>query len=135
MHMHKQQAHAAAHKAASPKSEAKAGKQVKGKPHDGAVQFSEKQFEQTGALKIYEVLEYPLVSEKAVNMIEAENKLVFIVNGKATRQDVRKAVETMYNVKVIKVNICRDMKARKKAFVRLDKAFKAEELATKLGVL
>ncbi len=131
---HAAQKNAVAHKhAAGPKGgEKKEGKAVAG---ESAVKFSQKQLEQTGALKIYEVLEHPLVSEKTVNMIGSENKLTFVVNGKATKTDVRKAVETMYNVKVDKVNICRDMKARKKAFVKLNKAFKADELATKLGVL
>jgi len=127
---HAQQAHAA-------KEGAHAGKKDAGKAmgKESAVKFDERQLEQTGALKVYEVLEYPLVSEKAVNMIDGENKIVFVVNRKATKADVRKAVETMYNVKVDRVNVCRDMKARKKAFVKINKAFKADELATKLGVL
>lgn len=88
-----------------------------------------------GRPKLYEVLEYPLITEKAVNMIEAENKLVFVVNKNAEKSDVKKAVEALYQVKVDKVNIIRDMSARKKALVKINKAFKAEEIATKLGVL
>ncbi len=78
---------------------------------------------------------YPLVTEKSVNMIEAENKITFIINDKANREKVKILVEKMYSVKVVKVNIVRDRKGRKKAIVRLAKENKASELATKLGVL
>ena len=83
----------------------------------------------------FSILKYPLITEKAVNMIEAENKLVFVVDRNATKTSIRNAVETVYKVKVNKVNIIRDMKARKKALVTIDKKFKADDIATKLGVI
>ena len=82
-----------------------------------------------------EVVFYPLVTEKSVNMIEAENKLTFIVSDKATKLDVKRIIEKAYTVKVDKVNIIRDRKGRKKAIVKLAKENKAQDLATKLGVL
>ena len=81
------------------------------------------------------ILKYAMITEKAVNMIEAENKLVFVVDSKATKPMVKKAVESLYEVKVNAVNIIRDMKARKKAIVTIDKKFKADNVATKLGVI
>jgi len=86
-------------------------------------------------LKVHEVLIHALISEKAVNMIEAENKLCFIVNQKAGKKDVKNAIESIYKVKVDKVNVLRDLKGRKKAIVKLNKAFKASDVAIKLGVL
>jgi ribosomal protein uL23 len=86
-------------------------------------------------LHAYQTLIYPLITEKAINMIEAENKLVFVVKGTATKQDVKKAVEELYGVKVDSVNMMRDTKARKRAFVRINEKYKADEIATKLGVL
>lgn len=86
-------------------------------------------------LHAYQTLIYPLITEKAINMIEAENKLVFVVRETATKQDVKKAVEELYGVKVDSVNIMRDTKARKRAFVRINEKYKADEIATKLGVL
>ncbi len=82
-----------------------------------------------------EILKHPLVTEKAVNMIESENKLTFVVDSKATKPTIRKAVESLYKVKVNSVNILRDMKARKRAIVTLSKEFKAGDIATKLGVV
>ena len=46
-------------------------------------------------------------------MIEAENKLTFIVADKANRQDVKRVIQKSYDVKVDKVNIIRDRKGRK----------------------
>ncbi|PIN85793.1 MAG: 50S ribosomal protein L23 [Candidatus Diapherotrites archaeon CG11_big_fil_rev_8_21_14_0_20_37_9] len=81
------------------------------------------------------VIKYAMITEKAVNMIEAENKLVFVVDRNATKPKIRKAVEELYKVKVKSVNIIRDMKARKKAIVTISKEFKADNVATKLGVI
>ena len=86
-------------------------------------------------LQDLEVLLYPLVTEKAVGMIEAEKKITFIVNDNASKPEIKKRVEEAYGVKVKKINILRDMKGRKKAIIKLDAKSKASELATKLGVL
>ncbi|MDD4250747.1 MAG: 50S ribosomal protein L23 [Candidatus ainarchaeum sp.] len=87
------------------------------------------------SLEDLDVVLYPLVTEKAVNMIDTENKLTFIVADKATKKDVKKIIEKAYSIKIEKINIVRDMKGRKKAVIKLKKEFKAQDLATKLGVL
>jgi large subunit ribosomal protein L23 len=95
----------------------------------------EKALKSTATLHDLEVLLYPLVTEKAVNMIEAENKITFVVNDNTNKTEIKKVLQEAYGVKVEKINVIRDMKGRKKAIIRLDKKFKASELATKLGVL
>lgn len=82
-----------------------------------------------------ETLLYPLITEKAVGMIESQNKLAFVVKETATKQDIGKAVEDLFGAKAVSVNLIRDRKGRKKAFVRLDKKVKAGDIAIKLGVL
>ncbi|MBS3062078.1 MAG: 50S ribosomal protein L23 [Candidatus Diapherotrites archaeon] len=82
-----------------------------------------------------EIIFYPLITEKAVGMIEKENKLAFVVSDSASKDKIKKAVQDVYAVKVSDVNLIRDRKGRKKAFVRLDKAFKASDVAIKLGVI
>ena len=83
----------------------------------------------------WSVLQFPHLAEKSMRMVEGENKLVFIVNKNSSKNSVKKAVEELYNVKVEKVNLLLDTKARKKAFVKISKEFNASELATRLGVL
>lgn len=81
------------------------------------------------------VIKHPLLSEKAVDLIEKENKLVFKINKAATKQDIKKEVERLYNVKVENVNTSIDMRGNKKAFVKLAKENSAADLATKLNIL
>ncbi len=83
----------------------------------------------------YEVILYPVMTESASLMVERENKLVFIVDLKATKEDVKKAVEELYEVKVEKVNIVITPKGQKKAFVKLHPDYKAADVAIKLGIL
>jgi len=83
----------------------------------------------------HDIVLFPLITEKAVNMIESENKLHFVVNGKATKAQVKKVVEEEYSIKVDSVNVLNDRKGRKKAIVKVNKKFKADEIATKLGVI
>jgi len=89
----------------------------------------------TNLIKAYDILKHPLITEKSVGFIEGENKLSFIVEKNATKNEIKKAVEDLFQVKVKEVNTLKDSKNRKKAFVKLTKEFKAGDIATKLGVL
>jgi len=75
------------------------------------------------------------MTESASLMVEKENKLVFIVNLKANKTDVKGAVEELYEVKVEKVNLLITPKSEKKAFVKLHPEYKAADVAIKLGIL
>jgi len=83
----------------------------------------------------HKVLLYPQMTEKAVKLIEAENKLTFIVAQGATRSDVKKAIEVMFEVKVEDVQIEITPKGQKKAYVKLAPEFMADEIASKLGMV
>ena len=83
----------------------------------------------------HEVVLYPLMTESTTRLIENENKLVFIVNIKADKADIKRAVEELYDVKVSKVNVLITPRAEKKAFVKLAPEHKATDLAIKLGIL
>jgi large subunit ribosomal protein L23 len=83
----------------------------------------------------YSVILYPLMTESASLMVEKENKLVFMVDLKAGKADVRKAVEQLYEVKVEGVNIQITPSGEKKAFVKLHPDYKAADIAIKLGIL
>lgn len=78
---------------------------------------------------------HPQVSEKSVGAIEKQNKISFIVSKNATKKDLKKAVEDLYQVKVKSIKTLNDSKGRKKAVVALKKEFKAQDLATKLGIV
>lgn len=82
----------------------------------------------------HEVIIYPLVTEVTSRMIEKENKMVFIVNRKATKGDIKRAIEELYQVKVSKVNTVITRDGTKKAYVKLSKEYSATDLAVKLGI-
>jgi large subunit ribosomal protein L23 len=82
-----------------------------------------------------ELIFYPLMTESASLMVERDNKIIFIVNKKAGKSDVKRAVEELYEVKVIRVTVQTTPKGEKKAFVRLHPEFKASDVAIKLGIL
>ena len=50
-----------------------------------------------------EVIFYPLMTESASLMVEKDNKLIFVVNVKAGKSDVKKAVEELYEVQVDRI--------------------------------
>lgn len=82
----------------------------------------------------YKVIVKPVVTEKAVAMIESENKLTFIVDRSATKADIKRAVEAMFNVKVEKVNTLVTMRGEKKAYVKLKPEYSASEVAARIGL-
>ena len=83
----------------------------------------------------YEVVLYPLMTEVASRMLETENKLVLMVNLKAGKEDIRRAVEELYEVRVARVNVLITPRGEKKAFVKLHPDYKAVDVAIKLGIL
>ena len=76
-----------------------------------------------------------LTTEKAVAAIERENKLVFLVDGKATKSRVKEEVESEYGEKVRKVTTANTPDGRKKAFVAFKREGAAADLAAKLKVI
>jgi len=83
----------------------------------------------------YDIVFYPLMTESASLMVEKENKLTFAVNLKASKADVKRAVEQLYEVKVESVNILVTPTGEKKAFVKLHPDYRAADVAIKLGIL
>ena len=86
-------------------------------------------------LAIDEVVKYPLLSEDAVTLLEAENKITFVVDLRSDKHDIRRAVEQLYEVRVEKVSTLITPEGDKKAFVKLTPDFKAADLAVRLGIL
>lgn len=78
---------------------------------------------------------YPVMTEDAVNLIESENKLTFVVDISVGKGDIRRAVEELYDVKVAEVNTVITCDGRKKAFVKLRLEYKASDIAVRLGML
>lgn len=89
----------------------------------------------TAAANAWNVLKYPYLTEKSTRMIESQNKLVFMVADRATKSQIKGAIEAVFGVKVAGVNTTSTMRGEKKAYIRLKPEFKAVDIATKLGMM
>jgi len=54
-----------------------------------------------------EIIRAPLVSEKGTLLAESANQVLFKVRPEANKIEVKKAVESLFKVKVVKVRIAR----------------------------
>jgi large subunit ribosomal protein L23 len=75
------------------------------------------------------------MTERSVNMIEYENKLVFIVDRRSTKKDIANAINELYEVEAETVNTSITRNGDKKAFVKLKEEFNASDVAIRLGIL
>jgi large subunit ribosomal protein L23 len=80
------------------------------------------------------VIKYPFITEKATLSMEKNNTLQFLVGRQARKEQIKAAVEDMYNVKVIKVTTLITARGDKKALVTLAPENSAEEIASRLGI-
>lgn len=83
----------------------------------------------------YKIIKYPLATEKSVRIMESENKLIFIVSRKATKSQIKKAVEEVFKVKVIRVTTLITPEGNKKAYVKLSPETPALDVTTQLGLM
>ncbi|MFC7175920.1 50S ribosomal protein L23 [Halosegnis marinus] len=77
---------------------------------------------------------YPLVTEKAMNDMDMENKLQFVVETDAAKPEIRDAIETRFEVGVESVNTQVTPQGIKKAVVTLSEDDDAQEVASRIGV-
>ena len=81
------------------------------------------------------IIRHPSGTEKAIRLMDSENKLVFYVDRKAKKSEIKEAIENGYGVKIIKVNTMISNQGKKKAYIKLDPEYPAIDLATKLGMM
>lgn len=82
-----------------------------------------------------EIIKHPLSTEKSIRLMEAENKLVFVVDRNAKKQDIKKAVEELFKVKVDNVKTLITNKGKKRAYVKFSAETPAIDIATNLGLM
>jgi len=80
------------------------------------------------------VIEYPWVTEKAMNQMDFDNKLQFIVDLDAEKPEIRDEIEDQYEVTVQSINTQVTMNGDKKATVTLSEDDDAQEVASRIGV-
>ena len=83
----------------------------------------------------YAIIKFPLTTESAMKKIEDNNTLVFIVDVKANKHQIKHAVKKLYDIDVAKVNTLIRPDGEKKAYVRLAPDYDALDVANKIGII
>ncbi len=76
----------------------------------------------------------PIVTEKAVMMIERENVLTFQVERRKSKTEIQKEIAEMFGVKIEKIRTF-IKNGKKYAYVKLNEKSPAIDVATKLGLM
>ncbi|MBI2541121.1 50S ribosomal protein L23 [Candidatus Woesearchaeota archaeon] len=83
----------------------------------------------------YNIIKYPLSTEKSIRLMESENKLIFVVNNKSTKREIKEAVQEMFKVKIDRVNTFVSVSGEKRAYVKFSSKNPAIDIATQLGLI
>ena len=77
----------------------------------------------------------PSATEKSIRMMESENKLIFIVQIKANKAQIKQAFEKTFKAKIDKVTTHITPQGQKKAYITFNKETPAIDIATQLGLM
>ncbi|ETN68295.1 ribosomal protein L23 [Necator americanus] len=86
-------------------------------------------------LDSFAIIKHPLTTESAMKKIEDHNTLVFIVDVRANKHQIRAAVKKLYNIEVQKINTLITPLMEKKAYIRLTTDYDALDCANKIGII
>lgn len=76
----------------------------------------------------------PIVTEKAVMLIESQNILTFETGRNKTKPELKKEIEELFEVKVDKLRVL-NKGSKKYVYAKLKKEFPAIDVASKLGII
>ncbi len=65
--------------------------------------------------RVYQVIRRPIISEKSTRVAERHNQIMFEVDRKATKIEIREAIEKIYGVRVLSVQVA-NRKGKTKRF-------------------
>jgi len=97
--------------------------------------YPRKSVDKTNKLDQFNILKHPLTTESAMKKIEDNNTLVFIVDVRANKSQIKQAVKRLYEIQAEKVNVLIRPDGQKKAYVRLTSDFDALDVANKIGII
>ena len=81
----------------------------------------------------HRVVLHAYVTEKSMDEMERLNKLEFAVDRRASRAEIKRAIEGLYQCKVSKVNT-KIVREGKIATITFSKDFSAEDIGSRAGV-
>ncbi|MDE1851283.1 MAG: 50S ribosomal protein L23 [Candidatus Micrarchaeota archaeon] len=78
---------------------------------------------------------YPLATEKALNVVDRENIISYIVDIRSNKEQIKKEFEATFNVKVVRVRTAISIRNVKRAYIKLNKDYKASDIARRLKLV
>ena len=81
----------------------------------------------------HRILLHAYVTEKSMDGMERLNRLEFVVDARANRAEIKRAVEETYHCKVAKVNV-KIVQSGKIATVKFKPEYSAEDIGSRAGV-
>uniref|UniRef100_A0A6V3U074 Large ribosomal subunit protein uL23 N-terminal domain-containing protein n=1 Tax=Lotharella globosa TaxID=91324 RepID=A0A6V3U074_9EUKA len=97
--------------------------------------YSKRSVNRKTRLDKFTIVKYPLCTESAMKQIEDNNTLTFIVDIKANKHQIKKAVHDLYQIETVKINTLIRPDGKKKAYVRLPANREALEIANTIGII
>lgn len=76
----------------------------------------------------FNVIKGPIITEKANKLVEIGNKYTFEITRNATKGMVKDAVEALYGVKVLRVNILKTRGREKRSMVNRKMIFRSKDI-------
>lgn len=83
----------------------------------------------------FQIFRYPLGTESAIKAMLECNTLVFVVDKRADKKNIREAAINMFKIRVKKVNTSITPAGTKKAFIMLPPDIKAADVAKRIKIL
>lgn len=83
----------------------------------------------------FTIIKHPLSTEKSIRLMESENKMIFVVDKKATKTEIKKAIEKMLGAKVRSVNTLVSPRGEKRAYIQFTPEVMAMDVASNLGLM
>nr|QCI06237.1 ribosomal protein L23 [Dicranema revolutum] len=65
------------------------------------------------AHKLLNLIKYPIITDKSTKLLEI-NQYSFAVDRKANKINIKQAIESMFNVRVQKINLCNEPVKKKR---------------------
>merc|ERR1719386_611404 len=97
--------------------------------------YPRKSFPGRTKLDKFAIIRSPLTTEAAMKKIEELNTLVFLVDVRASKPQIKDAVAKMYDVTADKVNTLVRPDGKKKAYVHLTQSYDALDIANRIGII
>lgn len=79
------------------------------------------------------LIKRPHITEKAMDLMDFENKMQFIVHTDTTKSEIAEEIEDEYGAEVADVNTQITMNGEKKATVEFEQDDVAQDIASRMG--